>query len=95
MTTKLYVGDTGTVITLDCGQDISAATVRLIEVRKPDGTTVSWSASASGAASLAYTSLAGTFDQAGEWALQAHVTMPSGEWRGATARVDVFARFGG
>ena len=41
MATKVYVGDAGTVLTLDCGQDISAATARAILVRKPDGTTTS------------------------------------------------------
>ena len=93
MTAKLYVGDTGTVITLDCGQDVSAASVRSIEVRKPDGSTASWTASASGTDSLTYTTLAGTLDQAGEWALQALVTLPSGVWRGETALLEVFARF--
>ena len=74
--TKLYVGDTGTVITLDCGQDISAATARTIEVRKPDGSTTSWSASASGTNSIVFTTLAGSLDQAGSWKLQARVTLP-------------------
>lgn len=94
MTPKVYVGDKDTVITLNCGQDISAATVRTIEVRKPNGTLVEWSAQASGTNSLAYTSQADTFDQAGEWLLQPRVTLPSGgPWRGATASMMVYARF--
>jgi hypothetical protein len=91
--TKLYVGDTGTVITLDCGQDISAATARAIEVRKPDGSTTSWAASSSGPNSVAFTTLAGTLDQAGEWRLQASVTLASGEWLGETAYLDVAEPF--
>jgi hypothetical protein len=91
--TKLYVGDTGTVITLDCGQDISAATARAIDVRKPDGSTTSWAASASGTNSVAFTTLAGTLDQAGEWRLQSSVTLPSGEWLGETAHLDVAEPF--
>lgn len=87
--TKSYVGDTGTVITLDCGTDVSSATVRSIEVRKPDGSTTSWSASASGANSLAFTTLAGTLDQAGEWLLQAKVTLPTGVWLGETVPIEV------
>jgi hypothetical protein len=93
MAQKIYVGDTGTVITLDCGQDISSATVRTIEVRKPDGSTTAWTATASGANSITYTTLAGTFDQAGEWRLQASVTLPTGEWLGQTAYVDVSEPF--
>lgn len=94
MTTKTYVGDTGTVITLDCGQDISAASAREIEVRKPDGTTTSWAAVASGADSIAFTSLAGTFDMPGRWKLQARVTLAAGEWLGETAVLDVYSPFG-
>jgi len=93
MAQTIYVGDTGTLIVLDCGQDISAASVRTIEVRKPNGTAVQWSAVANGANSLAYTSLADTFDMAGEWQLQARVTLPSGQWRGKTAALQVYAPF--
>jgi hypothetical protein len=93
-TQKLYTGDTGTVITLECGQDISAATVRNIQVRKPDGTTVTWSAVASGTTAVAFTTLAGSLDMPGRWRLQAHVTLPSGQWRGETAAVDVYSPFG-
>ena len=92
--TKVYVGDTGTAIILDCGQDVSAATARSIEYRKPDGTTGSWSASASGTNSIRFDSLAGTFDQAGRWQLQAKVTLATGLWRGATAELLVYAAFG-
>jgi hypothetical protein len=92
--TKTYTGDTGTVITLDCGQDISAASVRTIEVRKPDGTTTSWAASASGNNSIMFTTLVGTLDMPGRWKLQARVTLPSGVWRGETAVLDVYSPFG-
>lgn len=90
---KPYVGDTGTVITLDCGQDISAATARAIEVRKPDGTTTSWTASASGTNAIQCTTLAGTLDMPGRWLLQASVTLPSGQWRGETAQLIVYSPF--
>ncbi len=93
MTTKTYVGDTGTVITLDCGQDISAATARSIAVRKPDGTTTSWSASASGTDSIQFTTLAGSLDQNGTWLLQAVISLGGGTWRGETVQLVVFARF--
>lgn len=90
---KAYIGDTGTVIALDCGQDISAATVRSIEVRKPDGTSASWSATASGTNAIRYTTVGGTLDQAGQWVLQAKVTLPSGVWLGASATLSVYAPF--
>jgi hypothetical protein len=90
---KVYTGDTGTVIVLDCGQDISAATARSIEVRKPDGSTTSWAATADGTTGIKYTSLAGTFDQAGDYELQAVVTLPAGTWRGETVLLTVYSPF--
>ncbi len=93
MATKIYVGDIGTVITLDCGQDISAATARAILVRKPDGTTTSWAAAPSGTNFISYTTLAGTLDQSGVWKLQSHITLPSGARKGETANLPVYEAF--
>jgi len=88
---KLYIGDTGTAIVLDCAADISAASARSIEVRKPDGSLASWAASAQGATALRFDTLAATLDQAGAWRLQAKVTLPGGTWRGETAVLRVYA----
>lgn len=93
MATKVYVGDTGTVITLDCGQNVSTATARVIYARKPDGTLVTWTASASGTNFIAYTTLEATLDQVGIWKLQAGITLPTGEWRGESADLRVYANF--
>jgi hypothetical protein len=93
MTTKVYVGDTGTAIILDCGQNVSAASARAIEVRKPDGTATSWAAVASGTDSVRFDTLAGTLDQAGDWQLQAKVTLPTGVWRGETVVLQVYSAF--
>ena len=93
MTSKTYVGDIGTVITLDCGTDISTATARSIEVRKPNGESVTWPASASGTTAITYTILDGDLDVAGSWTLQAHVTLSTGEWLGESVRRVVYAAF--
>lgn len=90
---KVYVGSIGTVIVLDCGQDITAASVRRIDVRKPDGTVVTWAAVASGSTALRFVTVSGTLDQPGRWLLQAHVTLPTGDWPGDTVALDVFAAF--
>ena len=92
-TDKVYVGDTGTAVILDCGQDISDASARSIKVRKPDRTLVTWAASASGTTAISYTSLAATFDQPGTYRLQAEVTLPAGKWLGATVLLDVHKVF--
>lgn len=90
---KIYVGDTGTVIVLDCGENISAAVSRSIQVRKPNGQVVSWVAQASGTNSISFTSLAGTFDQPGIWKLQAVVALSNGTWKGATVSLQVYQAF--
>ena len=90
---KTYVGDTGTVLILDCGQNISAASNRRIRASKPDGTTVIWNAVASGSNSIGYVSVSDTFDQAGYWMMQAIVTLPTGMWHGTTSRLRVYSPF--
>ena len=92
-TAKVYVGDTGTAIVLACGQDVSAASARSIEVRKPDGTTASWPAVASGTTDIRFDTLSGTLDQPGAWVLQAKVTLPAGVWRGRAVALRVYAAF--
>jgi len=91
--TKSYVADIGTAIILDCGQDVSSATVRTIEAMKPDGTVVTWTAIASGLNAIRFDTLIGSLDQAGKWKLQAHVTMPTGKWLGETVELLVYAAF--
>lgn len=91
--TKVYFGDIGTAVVLDVGQDITAATAQSIEVRKPDSSTVSWPASVFENSKLRFVSLVGTFDAAGEWRLQAKVTLPTGTWRGDAVALKVRAPF--
>lgn len=91
--TKVYVGDTGTVIVLDCGEDVSNAVSRTIQARKPNGQVVSWVASASGTNSISFTSIGDTFDLPGVWKLQAVVALLNGTWKGATASLQVYPPF--
>lgn len=90
---KVYVGDTGTQIILDCGQNISTATATTILARKPDGTEATWTAALSGTNSVVYTTSGSSIDQHGMWYLQARVTLPSGVWRGETAQLFVSPNF--
>ncbi len=89
---KVYVGDTGTLIELDTGVILAGATVLEIKARKPDGTVATWTASAA-ATKLQFTTLANTLDQAGTWRLQASVTLPSGKWLGEMAVMRVYAEY--
>ena len=91
--TKVYVGDIGTVVTLDCGTDISALSSATIEVRKPNNASASWPASLSGTDFITYTAVSGDFNQAGAYRLQARVAIGAGVWRGETIVLQVYQNF--
>lgn len=76
---KLFVGDTGTTITLDSGQSLSGYTATIKYV-KPTGATGSWSAIVSGNTAY-YVTLSTDLDVAGVWKLQLYVTK-AGVWTG-------------
>ena len=87
--TQIFVGDTGTIIKLDCGMDISTATVHNIVVRKPNGTKVTWAGTVNGTSTILYVTQAGDLDIAGTWHFQAFVTMPGWTGTGEIATMDV------
>lgn len=89
----VFVGDVGTIIELDVGTDVTAATRMEIRATKPDGTKVAWTASlASGETTvIAYVTQDGDLDQAGAWKLQAYVELPGWKGRGEIAVLDVHA----
>lgn len=87
MANKYYVGDVGTDIIVDCGQDISAATGTKLLVLKPNGAEVEWTATIYNTNYLKYTVQAGDFDQTGEYRLQSYMTLSAWTGRG---EVDVF-----
>lgn len=90
---KIYVGDVGTEIILDCGADISNATVREIVARKPNGQVVTWAATASGTNAIKRTVQAGDIDVAGRWMLQAKVVTPTWSGLGETFAMTAHSAF--
>lgn len=93
MSDKVYVGDYGTVISVDCGEDISTATVTELKVQKPGGDTVTWTASIYGTDYLRYIIQDGDLDEAGVWKVQAAVTLPSWKGLGETDTFTVFEAY--
>lgn len=86
--TTIFVGDVGTEFILDCGVDISTATVRKIIVRKPiTGERVEWSAVAEGTTSIKYTTILGDISSAGIMTLQSYIEMPA--WKGYGNKVNI------
>jgi hypothetical protein len=91
---KVYAGDLGTRVILDCGQDISAATARSIEVQKPNGSTASWTAIAEGTNSIKFDTVANSsFDVPGTWRLQSKIAIGGAVWRGTTVTLTVYPFF--
>lgn len=90
---KVYVGDTGTVIELDAGQDLTEASSLAISVRKPSGELVEWPATVFEQTKLRFSTLADSLDEPGTWKLQALVISPAGRWLGQTVMLRVLPEF--
>lgn len=86
--TIMRVGDIGTVILLDCRENISTATGCKLKVRKPDGSETEWTATIHGTQYLKHITVAGDLDQAGTYAITGYLTL--GVWTGHAD--PVFAR---
>lgn len=95
MAGKLYVGDVGTVIIVDCVDDLTNAVNTKLLVSKPSGAVVEWVAETYAIEGnrhyLRYFVIAGDFNEDGEYALQAYAEIPEdgGRWwkgRGETAK---------
>jgi len=88
----IYVGDVGTVITLDAGTfSLATATDPVINYRKPSGETGQWSAGITDN-KVEYTTIADDIDEVGKWLLQAQVTISSWTGSSSTVTMDVGER---
>jgi len=92
MNEKIFIGQVIEII-LDCGVELADATAPAIAVKKPDGSTTSWSAQVSNGQYLTYTTTGTDLDQAGDYVLQAVPGLPSGYARGAAAGFTVKSNF--
>jgi len=101
---KVYVGDVGTEIRLDCNPDdlaeidIATANTLKILVLKPSGAEDEWTAARYGSTDqITYTTVATDLDEAGNYKLQAYVewTSPSpvSIHLGETVRLKVYEEF--
>lgn len=93
MAGRHYAGEVGTLIRLDCGMDISAATSTFIFCDKPDSSRVVWPATVYNLRYLQYAVVMGDLADAGTYRVQAGLTM--GDWvgRGETATFDIIPLF--
>lgn len=98
MAGKLYVGDIGTEIILDVGEEIPGASV-LIYVMKPNGFTSIWSSSVyaidGSSRYVRHTIVADDFDVSGVYLLQPFISIVDGTWsgRGETVKLNVYDHY--
>lgn len=89
---KAYLGDVGTPIELETGASLVGATGLAIVVMRPDSTSVTWTATATGT-SVRYVTQANDLNQAGQWTMQARVTNGAGIWFGDSTTITVYEPF--
>lgn len=82
MPNEIFVADEGTLIIVDCGCDITDASVTQIKGKYPDGTEFTWTASISGTDYLNYNLVATDTENEGLIKAQAYIETPSGKWSG-------------
>ena len=87
MSDKIYIGDIGTDIIVDCGEDITGATGLSLKIQKPDRTLASWVATIYNANYLKYTIVLNDLDQSGRYRVQASLTLSG--WTGL-GETDIF-----
>jgi hypothetical protein len=92
LASKVYVGDVGTVVMLNCGADISGATTS-IQVRKPDGSDVVWDSTVYNTNYVKHTITSGELDIPGKYLMQARVELVAWQGLGATAVLAVYAEY--
>ncbi len=90
---KLYIGDIGTLIEIDLGENISTASGLKLEVEKPDNTRVEWTPTLYGTNYLRYTTVSGDLNVAGRYGINPTFTL--GTWIGRcdTVFFEVHSRY--
>ena len=90
---KVYMGDIGTEIVVDCGVDVSAAATPALKVKKPDSSTATWPATVVESNKLRHITVAGDLDQAGKYLIQPDVNLPTWDGLGETVELTVYPAF--
>lgn len=93
MAGKVYRGDIGTVIIVNTKEDLTAATVTNIKVKKPNKTEVIWTGEKYETTKIKYIIQENDFDVAGEYFVQAYIEIPGWKGRGETTSFTVYERF--
>lgn len=93
-TEEVRVGDIGTILEVTLTEDgaavnISTATTIEIKLKPPEAATKTKTATFSTDGSdgkIRYITISGDIDEEGQWRIQGHVILPTGEWHSAIGK---------
>ena len=88
MANKSYVGDIGTVIEVNMGDDISAADLVELHVKKPDGSLDEWTGTIYNSNYIKYTIIEGDFSVAGVYTINPYLEFAA--WQGSGEPVTIY-----
>ena len=91
MNVKHYVGEYGSEIILDTGEDLSGATVYIVGKKVYNNESIEWGATVYDTTKVKYTTQSGDFDKADIYRIQAKVVAANGTWYGETVDLLVYA----
>jgi hypothetical protein len=83
---KIYVGDIGTVFSVNVGVTVASATSYLFKVTKPSGAIQDWTCTVDSTTSFKYAVKYGDLNEDGIYHLQAYATYP--DWSGRSETID-------
>ena len=86
---EAYVGDIGTQIILDTGENLATATDQAIKVKKPSGVEDVWDGTVVETTKVSHNTGTGDFDESGIYKLQAYVEMPAWSGHGGMVAIRV------
>lgn len=93
MAEKHYVGEINTEIRVDCGIDVSTASVKKLIIKKPNGQIIERIPTVYNRRYLRYFTTAEDFDMSGEYELQAYVVTDSWQGYGQTVSFVIYDKF--
>lgn len=92
---KVYVGDIGTAIIIDCEESlVDVLSNPVINVKKPNGTTAQWTGAVYDTTKVKYSTIAGDLDVAGTYILQPYVAFATWSGKGVSVELQVYPAFG-
>lgn len=85
----IFVGDIGTELLLDCGVNITTATLVKVLAKPPRGSIKSWVGTINGTTNVKYLLQNGDINIPGIWHLQVYIEMPGWKGRGEWVELKV------